>query len=167
MVGGGSVGLTRSHARLITLFRWTGPCSAPVRCAKPPAGSRSRSSTTGSDGSGATWRIRSRPDSSVRRDRPSSNFTKIPTVCGRPLIKENGSHRPATWEEAFALIANRFDEIVENTRPLGPGHLRRQSQRSSTRQHPRHPTADQVARNPQRLQCLDRRPDAKARLSRV
>ena len=30
-----------------------------------------------------------------------------------PLIKENGSHRPATWEEAFALIAERFGAIVE------------------------------------------------------
>ncbi len=29
-----------------------------------------------------------------------------------PLIKENGGHRPASWEEAFALIAARFDEIV-------------------------------------------------------
>ena len=30
-----------------------------------------------------------------------------------PLIKENGEHRPATWEEAFALIAARFGEVVE------------------------------------------------------
>ena len=30
-----------------------------------------------------------------------------------PLIKENGSHRPATWEEAFGLIARRFAAIVE------------------------------------------------------
>ncbi len=30
-----------------------------------------------------------------------------------PLIKENGSHRPATWEEAFALIAERFAATVE------------------------------------------------------
>ena len=29
-----------------------------------------------------------------------------------PLIKENGQHRTATWEEAFALIAARFGEIV-------------------------------------------------------
>ena len=30
-----------------------------------------------------------------------------------PLIKENGSHRPATWEEAFGLIAERFGAIIE------------------------------------------------------
>ena len=29
-----------------------------------------------------------------------------------PMIKENGSHRPATWEEAFALIDRRFTEIT-------------------------------------------------------
>ena len=30
-----------------------------------------------------------------------------------PLIKENGIHRSATWDEAFTLIADRFGEIVE------------------------------------------------------
>ena len=30
-----------------------------------------------------------------------------------PLIKENGSHRAATWDEAFRLIADRFGAIVE------------------------------------------------------
>ena len=30
-----------------------------------------------------------------------------------PLIRENGGHRAATWEEAFALIAMRFSAIVE------------------------------------------------------
>lgn len=30
-----------------------------------------------------------------------------------PLIKENGGHRSATWDEAFALIADRFAEIVD------------------------------------------------------
>ncbi|HSL26887.1 MAG TPA: molybdopterin-dependent oxidoreductase, partial [Acidimicrobiia bacterium] len=29
-----------------------------------------------------------------------------------PLIKENGVHRSASWEEAFSLIAHRFDQIV-------------------------------------------------------
>lgn len=29
-----------------------------------------------------------------------------------PLIKENGTHRPATWEEAYALIDRRFGEIT-------------------------------------------------------
>ena len=29
-----------------------------------------------------------------------------------PLIREDGSHRPATWGEAFALIADRFNEIT-------------------------------------------------------
>ena len=29
-----------------------------------------------------------------------------------PLIKENGSHRAATWHEAFGLIADRFGAIV-------------------------------------------------------
>jgi anaerobic selenocysteine-containing dehydrogenase len=30
-----------------------------------------------------------------------------------PLIREGGVHRPATWEEAFSLIAHRFDQIVQ------------------------------------------------------
>ena len=29
-----------------------------------------------------------------------------------PLIKENGTHRPATWDEAFAVVASRFDQVV-------------------------------------------------------
>lgn len=29
-----------------------------------------------------------------------------------PMIKENGSHRPATWEEAFTLIDTRMTEII-------------------------------------------------------
>ena len=30
-----------------------------------------------------------------------------------PLIKENGVHRQASWDEAFSLIARRFQEITE------------------------------------------------------
>ncbi len=30
-----------------------------------------------------------------------------------PLIKEDGVHRPASWEEAFALIARRFQEVTD------------------------------------------------------
>ena len=30
-----------------------------------------------------------------------------------PLIKVDGVHRPASWEEAFALIATRFQEVTE------------------------------------------------------
>ncbi|MBV9609180.1 MAG: molybdopterin-dependent oxidoreductase, partial [Acidobacteria bacterium] len=33
----------------------------------------------------------------------------------QPLIRKNGKHEPATWEEAFELVAKRFREICDST----------------------------------------------------
>ena len=35
----------------------------------------------------------------------------------QPLIRENGSHRPATWEEAFARITQGFRTVIEEQGP--------------------------------------------------
>ena len=40
-------------------------------------------------------------------------FIHSPGRLTRPLIKENGSFREATWNEALDLVANRLKEIKE------------------------------------------------------
>jgi formate dehydrogenase major subunit len=35
----------------------------------------------------------------------------------QPLIRSNGSHRPATWDEALDLVAQRFREQVQKHGP--------------------------------------------------
>ena len=40
-------------------------------------------------------------------------FIHSPGRLTRPLIKENGSFREATWDEALGLVASRLKEIKE------------------------------------------------------
>jgi formate dehydrogenase major subunit len=35
----------------------------------------------------------------------------------QPLVRENGSHRPATWDEALTRVAQGFREQVEKHGP--------------------------------------------------
>ena len=41
------------------------------------------------------------------------------TRLTEPLIRENGTHRPATWDEALDLIATRFSATRANPGAFG------------------------------------------------
>jgi anaerobic selenocysteine-containing dehydrogenase len=45
------------------------------------------------------------------------DLERDPDVVRRPLIRENGSHREASWEEAFALIDARLRPIIAEHGP--------------------------------------------------
>jgi len=45
------------------------------------------------------------------------DFVNSPERLTTPLIRENGKFRPASWEEALALVARRFGEIKAATGP--------------------------------------------------
>jgi len=47
------------------------------------------------------------------KGRYAFDFADNPERLTRPLIRKDGRLAPATWEEAFALVGNRFKEICE------------------------------------------------------
>jgi predicted molibdopterin-dependent oxidoreductase YjgC len=44
-------------------------------------------------------------------------FVHHPDRLKRPLIRKNGTLKEATWDEAYQLIANRFNEIKSESGP--------------------------------------------------
>ena len=51
------------------------------------------------------------------------DFIASPDRLTRPLIKENGSFREASWDEALGLVARRFGEIKAAAGPDSIGVL--------------------------------------------
>jgi formate dehydrogenase alpha subunit len=51
------------------------------------------------------------------------NFVHSPDRLTKPLIKENGAFREASWEEALALVGRRLGEIRDRCGPDGIAFL--------------------------------------------
>jgi predicted molibdopterin-dependent oxidoreductase YjgC len=51
------------------------------------------------------------------------NFVDSPERLKTPLIKENGTFREASWDEALDLVASKFKEIKDNHGPDSIGTL--------------------------------------------
>jgi predicted molibdopterin-dependent oxidoreductase YjgC len=39
----------------------------------------------------------------------------------QPLVRENGAHRPATWDEALGRVAKAFGAVIERKDPRSFG----------------------------------------------
>jgi predicted molibdopterin-dependent oxidoreductase YjgC len=48
---------------------------------------------------------------------PSKNPPRRTGRITQPLVRANGSHRPATWDEALDLVARNFKAQVEKHGP--------------------------------------------------
>lgn len=48
---------------------------------------------------------------------PSKSSPRRASRLTQPLIRANGSHRPATWDEALDLVARNFRAQVEKHGP--------------------------------------------------
>jgi len=49
----------------------------------------------------------------------------------QPLVRENGSHQPATWDEAMDRVAAAFRRSIEKKDPRSFGILGRKSSEPS------------------------------------
>lgn len=47
--------------------------------------------------------------------------TPIKGRLTQPLVRENGSHRPATWDEALERVAGAFRKSIEKNDPRNFG----------------------------------------------
>lgn len=57
------------------------------------------------------------------RGRFGYHYTESPQRLTEPLVRKNGELQPATWEEALALVAEKFQAAGENSLTLVGGRL--------------------------------------------
>ena len=70
----------------------------------------------GRPGPAATATTCSAPASSAPRARASASSTTTPTGCARPLVRRDGVLTEATWDEAFAAVAERLGAVAARAR---------------------------------------------------
>ena len=140
------------------------PRSAPARCARRAAGSRSRRLTArGRPGAAHPRRPRRRVlarASSARRARRSSSCTTTPTGCGRRWSSATACSSRSTGTRRSPRSRTRLLPLIDRARPRRVARLPRQPGRAQPGGDDLQPGAHHGARHTQPLLGLHGRPDA-------
>ena len=84
--------------------------------------------------------------SSAPRARRWARCTRIPTASGDPLVRRNGAHVEASWEEAFAEVERRLAAVVDRSTAATPS-----PSTSATRTRTTSPTRSRSGRSSKAL----------------